>query len=68
MKPGNEAWEWELGMRPGNEAWEWELGMRLRCGSQGTEEQAVLVSGVVGGQVVEVKDADPEHREVGTDA
>ena len=33
----------------------------------GTEEQAVLVSGVVGGNVIQVEDADAKDREVGTD-
>ena len=34
----------------------------------GTEQEAVLVRGVVGGQVVQVEDADAEHCEVGTHA
>ena len=34
----------------------------------GAEQEAVLVRGVVGGQVVQVEDADAEHCEVGTDA
>ncbi len=33
----------------------------------GAEEQAVLVCGVVGGNVVQVEDADAEDSEVGTD-
>ena len=33
-----------------------------------TEEQTILVSGVVGGDVVQVEDTDAEHSEVGTDA
>lgn len=33
-----------------------------------TKEQAVLVSGVVRDQVVQVEDADAKYREVGTDA
>ena len=33
-----------------------------------TEEEAVFISGVAGGQVVEVEYAYPENCEVGTDA